>query len=334
MAIAILGARSWECGNSMLNTVDASSLVNVTVSATEKHTGARSLLINDHASWARWAIEGTPTDPSVSVWVFLKGSFNSNGTGNDYSNIRFHLTSGEYVDLRWNGAMHTYDAYVNGALFKAGTIAVTVNTWFHVQFYAQIAHAGNIGVKIDGHESINWPGDTLPGVSDAVDYLYIYSGAHTIQQDYIDDLVWGSGGYLGDLRCVDIMPDADTAQDDWTPTGASNAASINEVPPSDASYNEVNTDAQADELDLGDFDGVTYTPVAVTAWARAWMLAATGDSLKVGVVSNAVEVTTTSALSTAAQYYFHTEDENPDGPVPWDDAAIDALLLRYESVIA
>jgi hypothetical protein len=243
------------------------------------------------------------------------------------------LSTGEYIELRWNATTHTFDAYVDGVLTKAGTVTVAMNDWFHVQFYIVIADAGNIGVKIDGHQSIDWPCDTQPGAAAGASYLYVTKmvNANTI---YIDDLVWGSGGYLGDLRCVDIRPTADTAQDDWTPSAGDNFETIDETPPSDTDYNETNTNAQADELALGDFDGVTYTPVAITAWARAEMLAATGDSLKVGIVSNAVEVTTTSALSTSWEYYFHTEDENPDGPVAWDDAAIDALLFRYESVIA
>jgi hypothetical protein len=248
--------------------------------------------------------------------------------------IYFMLTSGLSIDLKWNGTTHTFDAYVNGVLVANGTVPVSVNTWFHAQVYVVVGDAGSIGVKIDGHTSIAYSGDTLPGAETGVDYVKFHASVHWSTALYVDDLVIGSGGYLGDLRCVDIRPTADTAQDDWTPSAGDNFETINETPPSDTDYNETNTNAQADELALGDFDGVTYTPVAVTAWARAEMLAATGDSLKVGIVSNAVEVTTTSALSTTWEYYFHTEDENPDGPVAWDDAAIDALLFRYESVIA
>lgn len=329
--MAILGARSWECGNTMLNAAD-NSLANV--SSTQHHTGAYCLQLDTGApgdGWARWAIEGMPLSPSVSVWMYLSSMWDNTGG----SRIQFVLTpSGLVVELRWNAVSHTYDAYINGSLAKAGTITVAANTWFHVQFYAVIADAGNIGVKIDGHQSIDWPCDTLPGAETGVSYVKIISSVDWVNSYFVDDLVWGSGGYLGDLRCIDIRPTADTAVDDWTPSSGDNYSTIDETPPSDADYNETNTNAQADELALGDFDGVTYTPVAITAWARAWMLAATGDSLKVGIDSGGVDDVTQSALATAVEYLFHTADQNPDGPAAWDDAAIDALLYRYESVIA
>jgi hypothetical protein len=300
----------------------------LSASSTYKKTGGYGLYSGYSAGVdiARFPVAGTPADPSASFWIYAYEQYALS------QKMRFYWTlgTGELIELRWNNGTHTFDAYVNTALVASGSVSVASNNWFHVQFYAVIADAGSIGVKINGHQSISYSGDTQPGVATGATYFswYTYQGRHAI-----DDLVIGSGGYLGDLRCVDIRPTADTAQDDWTPSTGDNFETINETPPSDADYNETNTNAQADELALGDFDGVIYTPVAVTAWARAEMLAATGDSLKVGIVSNAVEVTTTSALSTSWEYYFHTEDENPDGPVAWDDAAIDALLFRYESVI-
>ena len=104
--MAILGARAWECGNSMLNTVDANIAV---ASATEAHTGTYSLRLSTGApatGWARWAIAGTPLNPSVSVWVNLDTMFDSSNT----SYIQFVLDpSGLLVELRWNHNTHTYD---------------------------------------------------------------------------------------------------------------------------------------------------------------------------------------------------------------------------------
>jgi len=335
MAGTILDARGWECGNSMLNTVDTSSLFYFTVSGNHK-TGTYGLRCGgDGGEWARWAISGTPANPSTSVWVYAANVYSSDGTGVNGLNLRYRLDTGEYVELRWKAATRTFDAYVNGGLVASGTIEVSVNTWFHVQFYVVIADAGSINVKIDGHESINYSGDTNPSTASGVTYLYAYGGLSGSKYFYIDDLVWGSGGYLGDLRCLDIRPNADTAQDDWTPSaGADNYAMVDETPENDAEYNETNTNGHADELALEDFDDTLVTPRAVVAYARARMEGAFGDSLKVGIVSNAVEVTTTHALSTAYEYYTHIADEDPNGPIAWTDAAVDALLLRYEAVIA
>jgi len=261
-------------------------------------------------------------------------NYNIDGTGTGGVNLRFLLDTGEYIDLRWDATAHTFDAYVDGAKVADGSVEVSVNTWFHVQFYVVIADSGSIGVRIDGHQSINYNGDTKPSTASGATYFYAYGGYSGSKYFYIDDLVWGSGGYLGDLRCVDIRPSADTAQDDWTPsTGTDNYAMVDETPESDADYNETNTNAHADELALEDFDGATYIPAAVIAWVRAQMLAATGDSIKVGIDSAGTDDVTEHALSTEWEYYFHTADDNPADSAEWEDADIDALKLRYEAVI-
>jgi len=325
----VLDARGWDCGNMMLNAPDYSG--EVAISSTH-YTGAYSLRLDPlNVSWVRWTITGTPANPSCSVWLYL-GTYDDS----DKTRLQFLLGTGEYIGLRWDSANHTFDAYVDGAKVADGTVEVSTHGWFHVQFYAVIDDAGSIGVKINGHQSIDYSGDTQPGVATGATYLYVTTvlDLWARRYIYIDNLVIGSGGYLGDLRCVDIRPNADIAQDDWTPSAGDNYSTIDETPASDADYNETNTDAQADELAMGDFDGATYDPRATVAWVRAKMLAATGDSIKVGVDSNGTDDTTEHALSTDEEYYFHTNDDNPDDSAAWEDADIDALKLRYESVIA
>ena len=330
----ILGARSFEMGDSMLNTVDH---YGASASSTHAKTGTYSLRIGAvPGAWARWAISGSPSTPSVSAWVYLAGQFNNNGTGTLRHNIRFRLTTGQYIDLRWNGATHTYDAYINGVLEQAGTIEVSVNTWFHVQAYVTIADAGNITVLVDGHESINKNCDTQPGVAAGCDYIYIHSGHDFGSYDYFDNLVWGYGGLLGDLRTYEKRPAADTALIEWTPTTpGSNWNMENQTPQNDASYNEADTDGLCDEFQLTALDITGTTCEAVIAWARARMTDGVGDSGDFGTNSNGVTSVARSALSTQWEYYWGpVEAVNPDGGGAWDQAALDALLSRKVAVIA
>lgn len=329
MVATVLRSYGWECGNAMLNSVDKSG--NAVAYTTYKKTGSYALVLNSggggSGNWARWAYPAGVSDPAFAAWVYLYGGFGYNLS----SRFRFLLSTGEYIDLRWNILTHTLDAYVNDALVASGTIEVSVNTWFHVQAYLVISDTGSLAVKIDGHTSINYTGDTQPGGAATASYLY-YMGGET---DPIDDLALGQGGFLGDLRCVDVRPSADTVVADWTPsTGSDHYATVDETPQSDTDYNETNINAAADELELGDFDGATYTPVAVTAWVRAQMAAATGDSIKIGIDSGGTDEVTQYALSTTWEYYFHTADTNPADAGEWEDADIDALKLRYESVIS
>jgi len=296
------------------------------ITSTYKKTGGYA--VRDNAATARMPAGGV-ANPSASFWVYPRDPWSYSAS---IWGVRFDLSTGENIALRWDSTNKTFDAYVDGVKVADGTIIVPSNDWFHVQFYVVIADAGSIQVKIDGKLSIDYSGDTQPGAAAVANYFTIYNNVSSYV--YYDDLAIGYGGFLGDIRCIDIRPSADTAQDDWTPSAGDNYSTIDETPPSDADYNETNVDAQADELALGDFDGVTYNPVAVTAWVRAQMLAATGDSIKVGIDSGGTDDVTEHALSTTWQYYFHTADLNPADAAEWEDADIDALLLRYESVIA
>lgn len=340
MAVEILRAYGFESGTLMPDSVDRGTGARNVRVLNVGHTGSYSIggstsVIGD-TGWWRVAIPGSVSDPAISCWPNLYRSFNTSGTGTSYHNIRFLLSTGQYIDLRWNGTSHTYDAYVNNVLVASGTIEVSVNTWFNVQCYLVVADAGSIQVKIDGHMSIDYSGDTQPGGAATVTYVYFYTNGAGSDglYDSIDDLVIASGGFTGGLVCPELTPTGDTAQADFTPsTGADHYALVDERPANDDDYNSTSTTGHADELALSDYDGATYIPRAVTIWVRALMGSPDGDSLKVGLNSNGTVDDTVSALSTQAEYYYHTADNNPDDAAEWDDADIDALLLRYESVI-
>lgn len=334
MTATILGMRGWECGNAMLNSVDGSTTP-PTASTTYAKTGTYSLRFASSGGgcFGRWAL--STTTPSISIWQYLRGSFNNSGTGVTYANIRFRLTDGKFVELRWNGGTHTYDAYVDGVLFDSGTIEVSVNDWFHVQFYCTVAVAGNITVMIDGHESINKNGVTKAGTDDTTDYVYVYAAGTLANYDYSDNLVWGYDGLLGDQRVYDKRPNADTALIEWTPsTGASNYALEDETPQSDTDYNEAATDGLQDEFELSALDITGKTCSAVLPWARAKMEDGVGDKIYIGIDSNGTDSVNLSNLSTSWEYYFgNCENVDPADSAAWNQAKLDALLSRKVSVI-
>jgi hypothetical protein len=247
--------------------------------------------------------------------------------------LRFLLATGEYVELRWNATTDTFDAYVNDVLVAAGTFEVSNNAWFHVQFYATIADAGSITCLIDGHPSIAYSGDTQPGAATGATQFEVYTSSGTTVYSYVDNLVYGYDGALGVLYCEDMRPNGDdTVQ--WTPsTGVLNYATIDETPVVDTDYNSTTTTGHKDLLDLSAWDGTDKDPVAAAAWVRAQMLDASGDSIIVGIDSNGTEDDTTSAIAASYEYYHHVAEEDPDISGPWTAVALNALLLKYESVI-
>jgi hypothetical protein len=272
---------------------------------------------------------GNPTQPSLSVWTKLS----SDGTQQYY--IEFLLDDATtYVGIRYDSLNSTFDSYINGVKQEDGTTIITNPTeYFHIQIYLDIAASGTLAYKVNGHSQPTFSGDTRNGANTSATRVRFYQqGGY--QRFYIDDLVLGEGGFLGDLRCVDIVPNADTAVDDWTPTSGDNYSTIDERPPSDVDYNETSSDGDADELDMTDYDGATYIPVAITSWVRARQDAGVGNSIYVGVDSGGTDdVSSPQPLSNDWEYYYHTLDSNPADAAEWEDADIDALKLRYQSRI-
>lgn len=333
----ILRAYSFEAGSvDLVPSVDRGPNFQGTASTEKAKTGSYSFKLDgayNFTTWIRFPIPGSPSDPSVSLWLNIENIYGASGTDGVY--ISFTLTpSGKMIDLRWNGVTKTFDAYIDGSLVASGSEIVSVSGWVHVQFYLVISSSGSINAKLDGHPCISYSGNTDPAGGDTgADYIRFEGVGHGLTC-YIDDLVIGNGGYLGDLRCVDLRPNADTAVDDWTPSsGTDNYAMIDETPPSDSDYNEALTDGDADELELTDFDGSVYSPAAVTAWVRA-VQTSVGDQIKVGVDSGGTDdVSAAQNLSAEWEYYFYTLDNDPNTATEWTDAALDALKLRYEAVI-
>ena len=340
MAATMLLARSFDRGNTMLNSADYSGS-SIAASTTKFKTGAYSLRLgNSSGAFARWALSGSHVDPSISFWMNLAGSYDYSGTGTTYFNVRFRLSSAttHFIDLRWDATANTLDAYVNGAKVADGSIEVSVNDWFHVQCYAVIDATGSIGVKIDGHTAIDYTGDTRISGAATCDYVYVHGGGAVTNYDYLDDLVIGYGGFLGSVRCRELTPDSDTTSD-WTPSaGGDNYAVVDETPASDADYNETSTNGHVDQLGLTtlDFAALAETPVALSPWVAAYMYEGTGDSIYVGLNSNGTVAKTANALGTAAtEYYWAFYDEDPDGGgQPWDATSANAAELYYESIIA
>ena len=279
-------------------------------------------------SWFRYEIISTPDNISVGVWVYPMDSYNID----DSIWLRAKLSSGEYIDARWDSANHTFDAYVDGVKVADGGESVDNNDWFHFEFYLFIDDAGFIKTRIDGVADIDYSGDTLPAAASAeVEYVYFWS--RQSNYNWWDDIMIGIDDFTGDIRVDYIVPTADTAVDDWTPTAGDSYQCVDEKPANDADYiyTDINTDET--ELDMAAWPETNKTPVLVDAMARSQEDTATAESLKLGVDSGGVDDTTEFQLSTSWIHYHHYMAQNPDGPVAWDDAAIEALKLRVEAVI-
>jgi len=328
--VVYLGSDGFENGTKRMDGVDNGGQATISTTVEGVKTGTYCILLGDNG-WIRYAITGTPANPSVSFWL----QFNADVWAyNNVMRVQFILTTSEIIELKFDGVNKTWDAYVDGVKVADGTVLVPSRNIFHTQFSVLIDNAGTIDVKLMGQDSINYSGDTLPvGASAQVAYLKIFNDVNDIGV-WVDDIVWGTAGPLGDCRCDWLVPNADTVVDDWTPTGGGDDyADVDNVPASTAQYLWSEVNGEEVELGLANWDGVDKTPVLVTSWAYMKEDDATAESIEVGVDSNGVDDTTTHIATDMWLYESHVMQQDPDGPAAWVDAAIDALLWRAKAVI-
>lgn len=333
------GTITWMTGfnrNLPFNSVDYSGTLYR--DETIKRTGQASLRLESDTSpgeWVRRRISGSPSNPSVSVAVYAQDYFSTEING--LPKVMLRTPEGAYLELRWNYDSHTMDLYSENTLRASGTIEVSVNDWFHVQWF--VDPTGNkIQVKIDGHLSIDY--EYLGGVG--YDYCYLVGGQYglTLHNDcHFDDWVIGYGDFFGDVRIEELVPNSDgTVQWDRS-EGAANYETVDETPESDTDYNYTRVNGEYDQLGVGDFvatdpvTGANKEVLAAMAWVRSRVDVATGEHLKVGAKSGATLSATTHAQAYAYEVYEHIMQVNPDDSQPWEEADLDAILLHYEAVL-
>jgi hypothetical protein len=260
----------------------------------------------DFAAWIRPPTSG-PSAFNITCY---------SETGNPLAEIR-----------RFNST--TWDAYVNRVKVATGTVSTENNEWTHVQVRFYIADVGGyIQTRINGQDDIDYSGDTLSSGS----YIWLFRleqrGATTAGYEaYIDDINIGTGGFPGDVRFDGIYPDGDVTTE-WTPsTPGTHYTLVDEQPPSDSDYVSGGcSPAVTDQYTMSEWNGASKTAQYVVAWVRAKKDNAGTIKLDIGLDSNGMEdMSGGQDINTSYEYRYHIVELDPDGSVPWDEDAIDAL---------
>lgn len=297
------------------------------------HSGAYGLHLDSNYpstyGWARWAVSGGPADLYFSAWVYPDG---------DYPlYIEFYVDSGHYVGIRHDGSY--WDAYVNGSKVADGALNHTKLTWHLVELHVIISDTGTIETRIDGVADLSYSGDTQPGATTAITYVRVYqyvTGISHYADSYLDDIVFGTGEWAGDVRFnAALVPSADTTDKDWTPsTGTDNYALVDEVPPSDTDYVSSETVGNLDLYELSDWTppGSDYDILFINDWMRA-----NADTVGAEVRSVITSGSTTSngdaeSLTTTATYFLRMLTTDPNTSAAWTATAINDLQIGQEHV--
>lgn len=236
------------------------------------------------------------------------------------------------VRLQINSSFY-WEALRGSTVVATGTLLAPINdSWVNYQYYIKVADSGGrVVLKIDSDTiDIDFTGDTKPSTNTNIANLY-FSGA--LSNIYLDDVVFSSGDYPGDIRIYPMVPDGDTADDAWTPSSGSDSyAMVDEVAASDSDYIYSGTNGQKVAMTLSNFDNTNLTPVAVAIIMRAKKDTANADKIKLGFDSGGTISTTDMTLTTSYSYFYLFFLNDPAGG-SWSDSALDALKVYLESVL-
>lgn len=251
------------------------------------------------------------------------------GTAADANAIRVTLTSG-----------FGFRIYQGTTLLASSDVGLwAVGTWFWLEAKVIAGTGdGSVEVRLNGADT---PIMVVTGLTIAqiTRFSVGHQGTSASNSNMnVDDYVWwddtgpDTNDFMGDTFVIVGPPEADTAVADWdASTGTDRFAMIDEATPNDADYIESDAIGEACEFTHPAFNLGVGSIVAIASQTRAFKSDAGAASYATGIVSGGVaSMSNEIALATGPNIHAHLSPRNPNGNVPWTQAAANAARLRVE----
>ena len=129
--------------------------------------------------------------------------------------LNFILNDGKILYVQPNVDTDLLELYIDGVLTATGHAPVTSGQWINLQFDISIGNSGYFNVRLNGIDDMAFSGDTQPGTSAVLRDVYFEWAAELGKAYYIDDLVFGYGGYPGDRRFDPLYVNGDGSTQEW-----------------------------------------------------------------------------------------------------------------------
>lgn len=242
-----------------------------------------------------------------------------------------------------------------GTLIATTTPIITAASWNHVEIQVYIhASAGWVRVAVNGvhrfeatglntqydtsqiasvtHRLANGTGGPFFNVDNLI--LYDFLGTAAVETDFCPTVDGGgkATNYIGELQCVYLPPNANTAQDTWAKsTGTSAFAVVSELAPNDADYIFSSTVADLTELALADLPTqITYIRGVMVVGRMAKSDSGAAQT-QFGLKSAAAITDATSRpITTVPTYWWDFINVDPNTAARWTRASLNAALLRLK----
>lgn len=259
-----------------------------------------------------------------------------------------------------NGALRFYRGSNGGSIGSIGTLIaqtdpiIVTSAWNHIEVQVYIHDTdGWIRVAVNGvhrfqAENLDTKHSTANIVSVAIQryevsvqdgefyvddfQLYDFVGDSGVDTDWVPTTD-GSGvatGYIGELQCMYLPPNADTAEDDWVPSTGSDAyAMVDETTPNDADYISATAVDDLTEMALTDL------PAEIT-YIRGLMLIGRMSKSDSGTAMTKFGMKSVADTSDAAErpitveptYWWDFINVDPDSGARWTRASLNAAWIR------
>lgn len=241
----------------------------------------------------------------------------------------------------WRGGPGVGDHY-NTKLGDTGAPVLTANAWNHVEAKVKIhGSTGTVEVRVNGATVLALSGQNTGSAGETSQVRFDVNGAFTLGY-YLDDLVaWDTSGslnndFVGDVKVFTDLPNADTADVDWTPlTGSDRYAMIDEVPADgDTSYDESTTAGDKMGVTFPALDAAVAQVLGVILVTKTKKTDAGACTLQVSIDSGgSQDAGAANPITTAYTYRFDVFETDPDTAAPWVPAAAGAAALVLERTV-
>lgn len=339
------------------------------LSTTQAATGTHSMLIADDSGdcGLRKVLPSSETKLGCTGRFY----FPTLGDNNDRACIFSFLTSNPdrghitaIVDA--NGCLRFYRGinYGTSTFYNAGTLVaqsdpvIVASAWNHIEVQVYIhATLGWVRAAVNGVHVFEATGlNTLLDSSECVsvaqcdgagtgtnhfymdDYIiYNFEGDPEVDTDFCCE-VDGDGvatNYIGELQCIYLPPDGDTAEDDWIPsTGTDSFAMVDEVDPVDSDY--ITSVAAGD---LTEFE-LTDLPEEIT-YIRGLQLLGRMSKSDSGAAFTTFGMRSDAAVDDAPErpitveptYWWDFMNVDPDSSARWTRASLNAAWFRLTRTV-
>lgn len=197
---------------------------------------------------------------------------------------------------------------------------------------------GEVVVRLNGVQIVSATGLTIDNITRCS--LGKFGTNQVPEGARFDDwVIWDTAGsvnntWMGDTFIIVAAPNADSTPNQWVPsTGTAKWAVVDEATPDDADFLTGNAVADAQEFAHVQPNLPVGAVAAIATQIRAFKTDAGSSSVRHGISSNGqLSMSAEVALATGVVCYSHIANVNPDGNVPWTQAAAQAARLRLERV--